>query len=97
MSIVFNNFTFCYFIVSSRLFWNDSPTRLHVDTSIAEKTQSKEVTQKLTQKEYYIAIRNRLFALDEELWMYKNIEARPGSKIDNISSEHPLWIFFLFK
>eukprot|EP01041_Mallomonas_annulata_P004065 gene4065-8081_t len=60
-----------------------SGTQSDVDIN-SESTSSKNT---LTQKEYYIALRNRLFAIDEEIWLYNNLNARPGSKIENISKE----------
>jgi len=33
--------------------------------------------EKLTQKEYLIAVRNRLFAVEEQIWLHEHALARP--------------------
>jgi len=44
-------------------------------------------TNSLTQKEYMIAVRNRLFSVQEQIWLHDHLEARPGAKIQNISQQ----------
>lgn len=41
----------------------------------------------LTQKEYFIAVRNRLFAVEEQIWIHDYLEAHKDVKLKNISKE----------
>jgi hypothetical protein len=42
----------------------------------------------LTQKEYYIAIRNRLFAVEEQIWLHEYAVSHPGSaKVKQLSEK----------
>jgi hypothetical protein len=50
-------------------------TRLYADAEVNTATSSKSGDKRnkedsLTQKDYFIAIRNRLFAVDEQLWLH---------------------------
>lgn len=58
-------------------------------TSVTNKvvsSGSEDGIQRLTQKEYLIAIRNRLFAVEEEIWLHDYAIAHPGeSKVQPLS------------
>lgn len=60
-----------------------------ISRSIVYSTTSSSTTEnatKLTQKEYLIAIRNRLFAINEMIWLHEYAMLRPGvSKIEPLS------------
>ena len=53
------------------------PTKLYSTKVLNGNTDSK--SQTLTQKEYYIAIRNRLFAVEEQIWLHEYALAHPSS------------------
>jgi len=53
-----------------------SPLFSSVDNKAATPTTPGQ-QQTLTQKEYLIAIRNRLFAVEEQIWLHEYAEARP--------------------
>jgi len=42
-----------------------------------EETETKSGEKQLTQKEYLIAVRNRLFAVEEQIWLHEYASARP--------------------
>jgi hypothetical protein len=42
-----------------------------------EETETKSGEKQLTQKEYLIAVRNRLFAVEEQIWLHEYALARP--------------------
>ena len=46
--------------------------------NVFSSTPSTELGQGLTQKEYLIAIRNRLFSVEEQIWLHDFSVARPG-------------------
>lgn len=46
---------------------------------LLSSTEEQQVgAEKLTQKEYLIAVRNRLFAVEEQIWLHEYATARPG-------------------
>ena len=47
--------------------------------------QNAPTSKGLTQKEYMIAVRNRLFAIEEQIWLSDHLKARPNPKIQDIS------------
>lgn len=55
-------------------------------STISEK--STQPPQSLTQKEYYIALRNRLFAVEEQIWLHEYALNHPQStKVKPLSSK----------
>lgn len=58
-----------------------------VPTSVTTEQQNTPAqAQSLTQKEYLIAVRNRLYAVEEQIWLHEYATARPGaSKIEPFS------------
>lgn len=56
------------------------------ETQIDSNTPTSKDGSKLTQKEYLIAVRNRLFAVEEQIWLHEYATARPGvSKVNPLS------------
>ena len=45
--------------------------------STSEETTVTPGVEKLTQKEYLVAVRNRLFAVEEQIWLHEYALARP--------------------
>lgn len=48
-------------------------------TPSPSSASSSSSSSKLTQKEYFIAIRNRLFAVEEQIWLHEYAVAHPSS------------------
>ena len=51
----------------------------HTQSILFGSTEQQQVgaVEKLTQKEYLIAVRNRLFAVEEQIWLHEYAIARP--------------------
>ena len=52
----------------------------HNDVLFSTKTRPSGTgiaKQELTQREYFIAIRNRLFFIEEQIWLYDYVKAHP--------------------
>lgn len=57
------------------------------DESLSEAPANK-LGKALTQKEYLITVRNRLYAVEEQIWLHEYATARPGvSKVEPLSEE----------
>jgi len=55
-------------------------------SSSLKSTIEESPQQTLTQKDYLIAVRNRLFAVEEMIWLHEYAAARPGvSKVEPLS------------
>ena len=64
--------------------------RQSTNTEIIPTTGAAPAEERLTQKEYLIAIRNRLFSVEEQIWLHEYAVARPGildMKVEPLSEE----------
>ena len=52
-------------------------TSSHLASSVKDTITSGSPNQILTQKEYLIAVRNRLFAVEEQIWLHEYASSRP--------------------
>jgi hypothetical protein len=54
--------------------------------SVDERSGSGSIATGLTQKDYLVALRNRLFAIEEQIWLHEYASSKPGGKIAPLSA-----------
>ena len=55
------------------------------DSALLSTKTSPEIASSLTQKDYLVAVRNRLYAVDEMIWLHDYAKERPSSPIKQLS------------
>ena len=53
--------------------------------TVDERSPSPSPTTSLTQKDYLIALRNRLFSVEEQLWLHEYAVSHPAGKVSPLS------------
>lgn len=68
----------------SRLYSDKSDSSNPSETSSPNLNSDKP----LSQREYMLAIRNRLFAVNEQIWLHEYANSRRGAEVDPLPEEH---------